>query len=91
MDMTYVPSWLTMGDRDATGWPKFVTGDERAWLVEKVKEIVTARGVPTITEIVYWIFTLPDSPRWALIDAQFAATHRALLEAGFTQVWTRRP
>jgi hypothetical protein len=89
MNLTYVPTWLTMDDRDAEGWPKFVTAEQRKWLVAKVKEFIERRGPVTLQVLVWWIFREEGSPRWAVFDAQYAAVHRALLEAGCEQVWSK--
>lgn len=89
MDTTYVPTYLTSVERDASGWPNFITAEQRAWLIAKVQECIERHGPNTIGNIVWWVFHLPDSPRWAVWDAQYAAVHRALLAADYRQVWTK--
>jgi hypothetical protein len=89
MNTTYVPTYLTSVERDSEGWPKFVTTEQRAWLTAKVQECIERHSQNTIGNIVWWVFRLPDSPRWVVLDAQYAAVHRALLAADCRQVWTK--
>jgi hypothetical protein len=88
MDTTYVPTYLTSVERDSEGWPKFVTTEQRGWLTTKVTELLMQKEARGMEALVYWVFHSPGSPRWPLLDAQYAAVHRALLETGARQVWT---
>lgn len=90
MDTTYVPSYLINCERDAEGWPKFVEPKQREWLTEQVTKLTSTPDFVTINEVVYWIFRQSDAPKCAVLDAQYAAVHRALLAAGCEQGWRRK-
>jgi hypothetical protein len=87
MDTTYVPTYLTSVERDAEGWPTFLTAKQREWLIEQVQRLTSTPDYVTIDNLVFWVFRQSDAPKWALRDAQYAAVHRALLAANCEQAW----
>ena len=95
MTMTYVANYLTYGERDMTGWPKFADEGAREWLVERVRTTLLQWQRPMfLDEIVRSVFVLtPRSERpeclrdCAILDAQFAVVHRALLSLNAEHVW----
>lgn len=98
--MSYVPTHLTFGPRQADGWPAFVSEDGKAWAEAQAKAAIAlfegfGRDWVSLDGIREAIFTRqPGLPACfegvALWDAQYAVAHRAALAAGLKEVWTKR-
>lgn len=100
MNLTYVPTYLTYGPRQADGWPEFVTAEGRAWAVEavirgwaEIQASITDRWMDL--GMAEWAIFDRDEHRphefrrVALRDARLAVAHRALLAAGLKEVWVK--
>lgn len=91
-------NWLDNVERHPNGWPKFVPPEAQEWATDRVREIVDdhqwrhGKALP-LHEIADRLFKSHsgDEPecfrRMALWDAIYGVTHRALLAAGYSQLW----
>lgn len=91
----YAEAYLTNRiERQPDGWPVFVDQAGKEWLTARVKSVLSNNGPLIISTVVYWVWRVyagepkPECLQHvALIDAQYAAVHRALIAAGAEQVW----
>lgn len=90
----YEPGYSAYGgERDGRGWPKFVDAEGRAWIVERVKEVLETYPPTTlrVIERLAWgnaVNGVPECLRKvSLWEARYAVVHRALLEAGAEELW----
>lgn len=87
--MCYVPNYLTCVEREITGWPKGLTDEQKAWLVEFCRYTLYTFGGTLSLNAVYDFYKYRDDrPKLgALLDFTFAALDRALREVA-NPTWT---
>lgn len=88
--------WLGCVEKDAYGWPVFVTMEAREWAVTAIRRGFSRWGCMDLDQARRCIFEddvrekgegRHDCLRLGLWDAQYGVTYRALLAANATEIW----